>query len=55
MEILVFIIVILGALLAIASAIWVAFALGKAISPEKQKQESMESSSSDPEEESLYS
>ena len=37
MNVLVFIIVILGALLAIASGVWVAFALGSAISSNKDK------------------
>ena len=37
MELFIFIIVIIGALIAIASAIWVAFALGNAISIDDKK------------------
>ena len=39
MDTLVFILVILGAVLAIASGIWVAFALGTSIPPKRKKQE----------------
>lgn len=37
MEVLILVFIIIGALIAIASGIWVAFALGSAISAEKKK------------------
>ena len=54
METFIFVLVISGALLAIASAIWVAFALGSAISPFRKKHES-ESASEDSKERKAYS
>jgi membrane protein DedA with SNARE-associated domain len=42
MENLVFIIVVLGGLLAIISGIWVAYALGRAISPARKRQKASE-------------
>ncbi len=44
MDKLVFTLVILGSLLAIVSGIWVAYALGNAISPFRKKQNSLDAS-----------
>ena len=54
MDLFVFIIVILGALIAIGSGIWVAFSLGRAISTHRKKQDAIKPSGQS-KEKSLYS